>query len=1457
MGMRIALVSREFPPGHGGGIGSYAARIAPALANAGARVHIITRLLAPSETEIQPPPGVTIHRVEMGDRSGESCLRASIVTARKILDLIRTDGLDAIEFPEYEAMASAWLALRSLDQAAARIPVAVHLHSPTELNAQLNGHDPRSLDRAMQDLIAAERRTIALADGVCAPGSFMADWARECFAMPERATVIPYAADLADPPAPKPDDRTLLYVGRLEQRKGVDTLIRAWNRVAPDHPGWSLRLVGADTNTAPGGGSCRAWLESMLDPALLARTDFAGPMNAAQLREVRARTALAVIPSRWENFPNTCIEAMAAGLPIIASDHGGMAEMLGLPAISGAADGPCGCVFPAGDDEALARALDHWMSVGPEARIGAGLGARDRISELCDPQRVSEQRLRWFRSLRSEATGTDPALAALLHIDEIAAASTLDAALARILDRFDHATGAATRVSDPAQWIERVRAALANLADRGIAPVALYGAGHFTRSIGPALEDSPVEVACIIDDNPESQGRTLHALPIVSQAEAMRRGVRAVVLCANQWEDTLWSVSLPMCQTGIEVVRLFSKRPPRVMVVESGVETRHFAGVVAELERRGVEVLGDAPHAVYPVPDDDLDLVCVADVLAPRNIAIARTARAKGIRTLLLMDGVVEWRNTFINPLAGPNFLRPAPVDFICCATTDDERHLTELGNKAKATGLPRLDDLQPIAPDPAGPVLVATANTPWFNDRERSVLIDALRELKQVATDRGIPIRWRLTGGLDRLLGLENHPGTITEAMSGCRAVISTPSTLLLEASLLGLPVAVLDPFAQPVLEGMSGVVRSANAPELLDALGARPEWAARAYPPSRTGSTAASLLADRIAEIARTPGRTEASAPFLPTVTLPNDLPKSDRRRVVSAIVCDGSPTSGVTTFSLRMSAESAHRDSGWEWHTLLIQTQPKNAANDGLRELEPEKLGHVHVCTLDPTADHHETLKACRAAIERLHPDVLAPNFSDMAWAIAAQLRFTGVRTLGIMHSDDEAYRTTLRERPIWDAGIGVSAACTEQIRKIGAEVFEDPPPIEQITYGVPVAKVVPQRATVGPIRLLYVGRLVEHQKRVSRLIELAAHLRDLGCSFTLDLIGDGPSEQSLRRAMESEGLSEMLRLRGRLTPEEVQAELDRADGLVLVSDFEGTSIAMLEAMGRGVLPCVSEVASGVSEWVRDGENGVSAPVGDVRGLAAKIAGVGEDRHRLRRMQHAAWETVCERGSIGVMFDRYQRVLDACMARALRTEPSDLGLYLTEGGRWLKTWSDDPADAKRYARRVLEEAGFRNIASDEPEDSSDAVILDTSRSLEPTQHLEEWRARGLGVACVPLIIDRPGWVRLDAAVRFAMRNGAERVALYGAGQHTQRALPMLVRHLPIVGVIDDRPQVDFLAGIPVVRPDEAIDRLRCEAVVLSSDTIEGTLWRASRALREQGIAVYPLYADYSEEPIAAATA
>lgn len=1251
---------------------------------------------------------------------------------------------------------------------------------------------------------------------------------------------------------PVPPGRTLLYAGRLEQRKGVDTLIRAWNRVAEGAPGWRLRLAGDDTNTAPGGGSCRGWLESLLEPALRERVRFLGRLSADELAEERRHASIAVIPSRWENFPNTCIEAMASGLAVIVSDHGGMAEMLGLPAKRGRADGAYGSVFPAGDDEALATVLRRWMEMTATERVEAGLAARERIAELCDPGTVATQRIDWLGSLRAQPVGADPALARLLRIGETDAGATMESVLAQVLDRFDRATGAGGRASDPGLWVERVRRALADLASRGLGPVALYGAGHFTRSIGPALADPPVEVACIIDDDPASQGGALHGLPIVSKRGAIERGVRAVVLSANQWEDKLWEASGPLRDAGIEVVRLFSARRPRVMVIESGTGHRHFAGVAERLEQRGIEVVRDTPYAVYPVPDDDLDLVCVAEALSARNIAVLRAARAKGIRTLLMMDGVVEWRNTFINPLAGPDYLRPAPVDVVCCATTDDEAVLRELGNDAFATGLPRLDNLARVDRDASGPVLVATASTPWFNDTERERLIAALQELKRSAIDAAVGIHWRLTGGLESVLGVENHPGSLVDAMSGCRGVVSTPSTLLLEASLAGLPIAVLDPFGSPKFEGLRGVVRADEPSALLGAMHRTCAWVDEVYPTRKTGHRASELVADRIETIARTPGATSVDAPLPDVMRVPEALGRTGRPRAVSVIVCYGSPVGGVTTFSLRMSAETAARESGWEWHTLLVQTRPQSVASDGLGELRPEEKPFVHVCVLDPTADHHEILRTCREAIERLGPDVLVPNYSDLAWAMAAQLRFRGVRTLGIMHTDAEEYRALLRERPVWDAGVAVSATCAVQMSTIAADIFDDPPAVRQITYGVPVSAVPPRPSDEDtPLRLVYIGRLVELQKRAERLVDLASELKDLGCRFELDLIGDGPSEGALREGFRERGLEGVVRILGRRSPEEVQAILDESDCSVLVSDYEGTSISMLEAMGRGVVPCVSRVASGVDEWVTDGVNGVTAPVGDVEGLARGIARLGADRDLLQRLKRAAWETARDRASIGLMCDRYESVLDELMRRPLAPRQSDLGLDIYESDRWLKSWADDPEGAVRYAEGVLLEAGFDRVGRGTPEHGERGVLVDPIRDGVDASTIEAWRSEGLAVACVPLLLLRPQLQRLELALQRAMRGGAQRVALYGAGLHTRRHLPFLETVDAVRVIIDDARAGSRLGRFDVVSVSEAVEQRCCDAVVLSSDTIEDTLWTAASGIRSRGI---PVYRVYSSEPVMA---
>src|SRR5690606_32802990 len=84
------------------------------------------------------------------------------------------------------------------------------------------------------------------------------------------------------------------------------------------------------------------------------RIVFAGPFDRARVSEVMAETDLLIVPSTWyENTPFVMLEAFAAGVPVAASDLGGMAELI-RPGVNG-------FVFPAGDSAALATLIEEWL----------------------------------------------------------------------------------------------------------------------------------------------------------------------------------------------------------------------------------------------------------------------------------------------------------------------------------------------------------------------------------------------------------------------------------------------------------------------------------------------------------------------------------------------------------------------------------------------------------------------------------------------------------------------------------------------------------------------------------------------------------------------------------------------------------------------------------------------------------------------------------------------------------------------------------------------------------------------------------------------------------------------------------------------------------------------------------------------------------------------------------------
>jgi glycosyltransferase involved in cell wall biosynthesis len=107
--------------------------------------------------------------------------------------------------------------------------------------------------------------------------------------------------------------RTLLFLSRLHPKKGIDNLIRAWARVQRDFGDWTLQLVG------PGDDAYIRELQELVQRTAADRVVFAGPAYGADKRAAFRRAQLFLLPSHSENFGQSIAEALAHGLPAIAS----------------------------------------------------------------------------------------------------------------------------------------------------------------------------------------------------------------------------------------------------------------------------------------------------------------------------------------------------------------------------------------------------------------------------------------------------------------------------------------------------------------------------------------------------------------------------------------------------------------------------------------------------------------------------------------------------------------------------------------------------------------------------------------------------------------------------------------------------------------------------------------------------------------------------------------------------------------------------------------------------------------------------------------------------------------------------------------------------------------------------------------------------------------------------------
>lgn len=332
-------------------------------------------------------------------------------------------------------------------------------------------------------------------------------------------------------------------------------------------------------------------------------------------------------------------------------------------------------------------------------------------------------------------------------------------------------------------------------------------------------------------------------------------------------------------------------------------------------------------------------------------------------------------------------------------------------------------------------------------------------------------------------------------------------------------------------------------------------------------------------------------------------------------------------------------------------------------GWKEATPPELAWRTIYGRHPGVARPEDVPVFAYYYGEAVPAVVVPNYTDGAYAACAAVAMRhpeSIRVLGVAHTDQGYYYDLLQHyEPILTLILAVSEEIADRLRQLLPHRSDD---IRVRPYGVAVPTHLKRTWSKHgqPLRITYAGRIVEEQKRVLDLPRLAERLDQKGVDFALHIYGTGDTEPLLQAAIARLPASTQgrIHLEGRARTDSMNAVWAKSDIAVLMSEFEGTSISMLEAMAQGCVPVVTRV-SGTRQAILDGLTGLTIPIGDVEAMASGIAALAMDRAQVESMGRAAHAHVRDQFGLQSYTAWFADLIDEAWSKAPRTTPAGFAL------------------------------------------------------------------------------------------------------------------------------------------------------------------------------------------------------
>lgn len=375
--MNICLISQEYPPETGGGgIGTHIYSLAHGLTEIGHTVHVISESTDKEKHEYLDKK-VIVHRIPTKSIYIPFIFR-KLIRTKYYLErsfavflffgkLIQREKIHIVECYEWRAEGFFLTLFKPQN-----LKIIIKLQTPRIITDMFNSIKPNLDSRVINWL---ERFTILHADKVVSISRSLAEICREKMKLCDvNIDVLPNVIDTdlfsCKPLEIKQCNRTILYVGRLEKRKGVEIFKDVIPQVIKEFSDTRFVFVGLDTPTAPNRQSMKLYILENIPSHIHKNIEFAGKVDRETLLKYYSQSDICVFPSFYEGFGNICVEAMSCGRTVISSNSGGMAEII--------EDGISGLLINPKDTQELVVKILHLL-LNPEKIVFLADNAKKRI----------------------------------------------------------------------------------------------------------------------------------------------------------------------------------------------------------------------------------------------------------------------------------------------------------------------------------------------------------------------------------------------------------------------------------------------------------------------------------------------------------------------------------------------------------------------------------------------------------------------------------------------------------------------------------------------------------------------------------------------------------------------------------------------------------------------------------------------------------------------------------------------------------------------------------------------------------------------------------------------------------------------------------------------------------------------------------------------------------------------